>query len=331
MEKGRIRRRTIWMVALVAGGGLALFLLISGALFMGQDRQEWETRDGRAGLFSPARGTVGVLEVKGPIMESKVFLEHLRGFERNPRVQALVLRINSPGGAVAPSQEMYQALKDFSKPIVASMGSVAASGGYYIACGADQVFANPGTITGSIGVIIQLTNLTGLFDWAGIKPYSVKTGEFKDAGAPYREMTGTELELFQVMLDDVLGQFKEAVQEGRGLSEEEVAAVADGRIMSGRQAHERGLVDTLGGFREAVMAAAELAGIEDEPVLLYPKPERQTLLDLLLGFSGDGEAQRGGVLGFLIQAVIGQQAYQAMNSQLPAGVYWLWNPNYDVK
>src|SRR4029077_13140783 len=143
-------------------------------------------------------------------------------------VKAIVLRLNSPGGAVAPSQEIYQAVKNYKKPIVASMSSVAASGAYYVACGAKKVYANPGTITGSIGVIMEFANLEKLYEWAKIKRFSIKTGRFKDVGAEYREMTADERALLQNMVDDVLSQFTLAVSEGRNIPLETVKEIADG-------------------------------------------------------------------------------------------------------
>ena len=168
-------------------------------------------------------------EINSVIMDSKT-LAQLKKFDEDKGVKAVVLRLNSPGGSVAPSQEIYEAVKDFKKPVVASMASVAASGVYYIAVGAPIIYANPGTITGSIGVIMEFANLEKLYEWAKIKRYVIKTGKFKDAGGEHREMTPEDRALLQGMIDDVLVQFKTAVAAGRKLSLEDVTKVADGRI-----------------------------------------------------------------------------------------------------
>lgn len=281
------------------------------------------------------KGSVGVIELNGVILDSKGFLKRLEWFKEQSQVRALVVRINSPGGAVAPSQEIYEAVKAFPRPVVASMGSVAASGGYYVAMGAKTVYANPGTITGSIGVIMEFMNLEKLYEWAKVKRYAIKTGKFKSVGAEYREMTAEERELLQGMVDNVLGQFKRAVADGRKMQAAEVTAIADGRIFSGEQAKQRGLVDELGTLHDAVAAAGKLAGLSDDPETVYF--ERKRSLPELLFSPGDDEEVEGragggpaAALGALARALLGvgpsAAALDVAGERLAPGIYWLWQP-----
>jgi len=217
---------------------------------------------------------VALVEVEGIILDADDIVRQLKEHLENSAVKAVVVRINSPGGVVAPTQEIYDALgrlRDEGKPVVASLGSVAASGGYYIASAADQIVANPGTLTGSIGVIMQLTNLEGLFKKVGLRYEIVKSGKYKDIGSFSRPMTNEERAILQSLMDDVHDQFVEAVANGRGLDRTVVLSLADGRIFSGRQAKELNLVDELGGREEAIQAAASLAGITGKPKLLFPR------------------------------------------------------------
>ena len=243
--------------------------------------------DGGSAVLSS--GAVGVVEVTGVIMDSKRILAKLERLEENERVKAIVIRLNSPGGAVAPSQEIYQAIKRSKKPVVASMGSVAASGAYYIACAAQKVFANPGTLTGSIGVIMEFANLQKLYDWAKIQRYAVKTGRFKNIGAEYREMSAEEKKLLQDLVDDVLSQFKGAVAEGRGLSDEDVRKVADGRIFSGAQAHALKLVDELGSVQDAIREAGRLGQIKGKPSVIYMDKKKSSFLEFFLEDASSAE------------------------------------------
>ncbi len=217
---------------------------------------------------------VAVLEVDGVILDAEEVVRQLKEHQENSAVKAVVIRINSPGGVVAPTQEIYDAinrLRGEGKPVVASLGSVAASGGYYIASAADWIVASPGTLTGSIGVIMQLTNLEGLLKKVGLRYEVVKSGKYKDIGSFSRPMTGEERAILQTLMDDVYNQFVDAVAEGRQLDPKVVSALADGRIFSGRQAMELNLVDDLGGREEAIEAAANLAGISGKPKLLFPR------------------------------------------------------------
>ncbi len=216
-------RRSAWVLGIIFGG---LFLCLFGfllLLFM------MVRSDGRTTLVAGDR--VGVVEVTGPITDSKKILKELDDFREQDNVKSVVVRIDSPGGSVGASQEIYDAIKQTrkTKKVVASMGSLAASGGFYIACAAEKVFANPGTLTGSIGVIFEIPNVQGVLKWAGIQMQTLKAGKMKDAGSPFRELTPDEQAYFQGVLSDVHKQFIDAVAEGRGLSADEVKPYADGR------------------------------------------------------------------------------------------------------
>ncbi len=216
---------------------------------------------------------VAIVEIQGVILDSTSVIRELQAYAKRDDVKAVILRINSPGGSVGPSQEIYSEVKRLreKKRVVASMGSVAASGGYYIAAAADKIVANPGTITGSIGVIIEFLNTEELFKKLGLKGFVIKSGKFKDTGSPMRELTEEDRELMQGVVDDVHSQFVMAIAEGRGMKVEDVSAYADGRIFSGAQALTLGFVDSLGSLSDAIDLSAELAGLSGEPKVIYPK------------------------------------------------------------
>ncbi|HYA01846.1 MAG TPA: signal peptide peptidase SppA [Syntrophobacteria bacterium] len=244
----------------------------------------------KGGLSGPVFGDkVALLEVRGMIIDVQPVIEQLVKFTRDDSVKAVVFRIESPGGGVSPSQELYREIQRAAekKPVVASMGSVAASGGYYIASGGQKIYANPGTITGSIGVIAQFTNLEELFKKIGFRMEVVKSGAFKDVGNPGRTMTPEEREYLQKLLDSVHEQFIRDVARGRRMPEEKVRGIADGRIFTGEQARELGLVDELGGLNDAIEAAAKMAGITGEPKLVYPEKRKISLLDYLIDRSAE--------------------------------------------
>ncbi|HSD11906.1 MAG TPA: signal peptide peptidase SppA [Candidatus Binatia bacterium] len=219
------------------------------------------------GIALLEKNAVAVVSVEGVIEDSRDTVRALDRLAKNDAVRAVVLRVNSPGGGVAPSQEIYGAVLRVreKKPIVGSLGGVAASGGYYIASACDVIVANPGTLTGSIGVIMQTGNVSELLKKLGIQGVIVKAGRFKDIGSPLREMSEEEKRLLDGLLENVHSQFIAAVSRGRNLPVEQVRPLADGRIYSGEQAREVKLVDQLGGLRDAVQIAAERAGISGEP------------------------------------------------------------------
>src|SRR5947208_14664985 len=232
---------------LVLGGVVGLFLLVGGA---------WSRGGGNGGsLFGPK---VAIVELEGLIAETDDLVRALRQHRDNPSIKAVVIRINSPGGVVAPTQEVYDAIRrvrEAGKPVVASLGAVAASGGYYIAVAADQIYANPGTLTGSIGVVMQIANLNALMKKVGVEYVVVKAGEFKDIGSFARPMTVEERRILETLLDDVHGQFIAAVADGRKLDRAEVRRFADGRVFSGSQAKALRMIDALGGLADAVDGA----------------------------------------------------------------------------
>jgi len=212
---------------------------------------------------------VALVKVEGVLITASQIVDEINEYADDSSIKAIIIRIDSPGGGVVPSQEIYNAVlnarKERKKKVVISMGSVAASGGYYIAAAADRIVANPGTLTGSIGVKMEFANVEKLLEKIGIKGMVVKAGEYKDIGSPYRDMSEQEKKLLQAVIDDVHVQFIEAVSKGRNLPEAEVRAIADGRILTGRQALQLKLVDQLGDLDDSIAAAAELVGIKGKP------------------------------------------------------------------
>lgn len=227
---------------------------------------------------------IAIVDIKGVIIDPQPVVEKLIKFRKNENIKAIVLRIDSPGGAVGPSQEIHAEVKKVQreKKVLVSVGSVAASGGYYIACAADKILANPGSITGSIGVIIETLNVEELLHKIGLRPGVIKSGKHKDLGSPIRPMTREEKKLIQGVIDSVHEQFIQAVAEGRKLPVEKIRPLADGRIFSGDQARSLGLVDELGTLQDTIALAAKMAGIKGEPEVIYPEKKRFSLLELLL-------------------------------------------------
>jgi len=226
---------------------------------------------------------IAVVEVRGVITESSGIIEEIHQYQEDEGVKAIILRIDSPGGGVGPSQEIYREISKvkMKKKVITSMGSVAASGGYYIACASDRIVANPGTITGSIGVIMEFTNIEELFKKIGIKGVVIKSGEHKDIGSPFREMTSDEKKIVQDAIDNVHQQFIEAVANGRKMDREKVAQIADGRILTGEQAKQLGLVDDMGNLQDAIDVAAKMVGMVGKPNVIYPR-RKISLWNLLL-------------------------------------------------
>ncbi|MDF1535943.1 MAG: signal peptide peptidase SppA [bacterium] len=239
--------------------------------------------------------TLALLRLEGPIVNVDWHMEQVRDLAERDEILAVVLRVDSPGGAVAPTQELYSELKRLReiKPVVTSMGTVAASGGYYLSCATDWIVSNPGTITGSVGVIMEFTNLEGLLGKLGIRSRTIKSGRFKDTGNPAREMTEDEQRLLTDMVMDTHEQFVEAVLAGRPVDEGNVRPYFDGRVLTGRQAFGLGLVDQLGNINDAMEKAAELAGLPSVPENIYePKKDRKGVLAVLLGDAGSATLER---------------------------------------
>ena len=228
---------------------------------------------------------IQVVDIEGELLQSTAILEQLKRYEDSNSVKAILLNIDSPGGGVAVSQEIYAELRRLrekkDKTIVAYLSSTGASGAYYVACAANKIVANPGTIVGSIGVIAEWVSYAELLQWAKLKDIVFKTGEFKDTGSPTRPLTDNEKKYFQGLIDDMYVQFVEAVSSGRKLDLQEVRSMADGRVFTGRDAKERKLIDEIGNFQDAVDLTAKLSGISGKPRLLRLNRPRVTLLDVL--------------------------------------------------
>jgi protease-4 len=247
----------VLLTAAVLGGIFFVVLFLTSSL------------SGRTAALS-VMGTdrVAMVKIEGVLISSEHVVEELNDYADDPSVKAIVIRIDSPGGGVVVSQEIYNAVKNAKKEgkkIIVSMGSVAASGGYYVAAAADKIVANPGTLTGSIGVKMEFANVEKLLEKIGVKGMVVKAGEFKDIGSPFRDMTAQEKKLLQDVIDDVHSQFIKAVAEGRNLPEADVRAIADGRIFTGQQALSLKLVDQMGDLADSIRLAGSLAGIKGRP------------------------------------------------------------------
>jgi protease IV len=266
------RHPVLFGILLLFCTGLVLFFLINALLSPGKDKYSFHSQN-----------KVAIVAIEGVITGSEDIIREIDDFAKDDRVKAIVLRIDSPGGSVAPSQEIFDAVVEAGKKkrIVASMGSVAASGGYLIACGADKIVANPGTITGSISAIMHFANLQELMRKIGVSSSVVKSGKYKDIGSPAREMTDEEKILIQQLVDDVYDQFLDTVSQRRKMPKEDVRLLADGRILTGRQAQRAGLVDFLGNQKYAVRLAGKMAGIEGEPEVVHPAPKKSFFLDFL--------------------------------------------------
>jgi protease-4 len=265
----------IWL--LLGGGAFVLLAITLAAVvltFSGDESGEFGFSD-----------RVQVVDVEGELVQSRSILEQLKRYEDSNSVKAILLNVDSPGGGVAVSQEIYTEIKRLrekkDKIVVAYLSSTGASGAYYISCAANKIVANPGTIVGSIGVIAEWVNYADLLEWAKLKNIVFKTGEFKDTGSPTRPITENERKYFQGLIDDMYVQFVQAVAAGRKLDLQEVRAMADGRVFTGRDARQRKLIDETGNFQDAVDLTAKLAGISGKPRLIRSVRQRVTLLDVL--------------------------------------------------
>ena len=220
---------------------------------------------------------IGVLQIEGAIDDSQTVLAELKRFKDAPWIKAIVVRIDSPGGAVAPTQEIFEAIQKArrKKPLIASMGSMATSGGYYVASACEMIVANRGTLTGSIGVIMQFNNVEELMKKIGVKGYNIKSGANKDIGSPFQPLSPQGREILQSLVDNVHSQFVSAVASARGMDEARVRKLADGRVYSGAQAKEMGLVDEFGTLEDAIELAAKRVGMEAEPAVYFSRTEQE--------------------------------------------------------
>ena len=235
------------------------------------------------GAIASPRGNIGVVEVTGPIISSKKIIQDLKEFMDDDAIKAIILRVDSPGGGIGPSQEIYRELMKNreAKTVIASMGSVAASGGYYIACASQGIVANSGTITGSIGVIMEYANLEQIAEKIGVSPVVIKSGQYKDMGSPMRALKESEKQLFQNLVDELHAQFVSDAAVARDMETDSMAKLADGRIYTGQTAMKLNLVDRIGNLDDAVQWAGQMADIEGELTLVYPKADKMTLFKKL--------------------------------------------------
>ncbi len=269
-----MKQKRIWIGLGVIAALLIFFFTI--LFFIGR------FSGGRPGRFAFG-DKIAIVEIKGVITQSSGIIEELQLYLEDEGVKAIILRIDSPGGGVGPAQEIHREILKIKskKKVVTSMGSVAASGGYYIACASDLIVANPGTITGSIGVVMQFSNFEELLKKIGIKGVVLKSGEHKDIGSPFREMTPEEKRIMQEVLDNVHQQFIQAVAEGRKLDHSRVVQIADGRILTGEQAKNFSLVDKMGNLQDTIDITAKMVGIEGKPNVIYPK-KKISIWELLM-------------------------------------------------
>src|SRR5579859_680833 len=278
MAEGRSR---IWIWLLVGGGLFALFVVAVFTLvylsFGGHDEE----------AFSGFGSKIAVVELDGVIFSPKQVVTQLKKFADDDSVKAIILHVNSPGGGVAASEEIYREVKrirsEKKKKIVASVETVGASGAFYVSAACDKIYADQGSIVGSIGVIAQWVNYGDLLKWAKLKDVVIKTGEFKYTGNPARDLTPAEQAYMQSLIDNMFGQFIKAVADGRGLKYDDVKAIANGKVWTGEQASSMKLIDSVGDFQQAVDETAKSVGITGEPTLVRPEKDRRTLMDLLLG------------------------------------------------
>ena len=233
--------------------------------------------------YAKSRGNIGIVEINGMIMSSKKVIKNIKTFRDDDTIKAIILRINSPGGGIGPSQEIYREIMKtkMDKKIITSMGSVAASGGYYIASATDKIIANSGTITGSIGVIMEYANIKEIAKKIGISPVVIKSGEFKDIGSPMRELKETEKIILQELVDELHLQFVNDAAKARGIEVEKMLALADGRVYTGQKALKLNLIDRIGNLDDAVQWAGQLAGIEGELKPVYPKEDKISFIKRL--------------------------------------------------
>jgi protease-4 len=306
--------RKSWFGILVLAGLVLVFIGFFGVALRLEGGK-------KAGLSDLTDGEgVGVLPLDGVIMDSKKFVEQLIAFRDNDSVKAIVIRADSPGGAVGPSQEIYSEIKKVNakKPVIVSIGALCASGCYYAAVGTRRIFTNPGSLVGSIGVIMPLYEAKGLFDWAMIHPQFIKSGPMKDLGHPAKPLTPEEAAALQSVVDDTYAQFVSAVTQGRtfaGMNTDAVRQVSDGRVFTGKQAKALGLVDELGTLRDAVAYAGTLAKLTGEPKMIYPAESKKKLIEYLM------DETLGSVRESLAKGV-----NEMLLQQTTPASYFLWKP-----
>lgn len=279
MSEGR-SRTLLWI--LIGGGAfflfvLAVFTLVYLALHAG----------GTEATFGGFGDRIGVVDLEGVILSPQPVVSELKKFGDDSSIKAIILHVNSPGGGVAASEEIYREVKrirsEKKKKVVASIETVGASGAYYVSSGCDKIYADEGSIVGSIGVIAQWVNYGDLLKWAKLKDVVLKTGEFKDTGNPARDLTPAEQAYMQSLIDNMFGQFIKAVADGRGMKYDDVKSIANGKVWTGQEASSMKLIDGIGDFQKAVDETAKSVGITGEPTLVRPERDRRTLMDLLLG------------------------------------------------
>jgi protease-4 len=289
-----MEKRAGWTALLVFGGLLGLcfafFYLIFASLDSGGSDRE-------AAWGGGAGPKIGIVDVSGVISDSRDVLGELHELRKDGSIKAIVVRIDSPGGAVAPSQEIFHAIERArkDKKVICSMGTVAASGGYYIAAACDKIVASAGTVTGSIGVISEMPHVGKLLELARVEVDTIKSGPMKDVGSPLRPMTPEERQFFQQFVDGVYDQFLSDVAKARSLDKEKLRKIADGRILTGSQALEQKLVDQLGNLEDAIELAANLAGAKGEPVPVFQKKPGRGLVGELMRGAAEGLTPRGGI------------------------------------
>jgi protease-4 len=278
-ENGRSR---IWLWVVIGGGAfflfvLAVFTLVYVAVHAG----------GRQAGFHAFGDKIGVVDLDGVILDPNEVVDQLRRFADDDSIKAIIIHVNSPGGGVAASEEIYREVKrirdDKKKRIVSSIETVGASGAYYVSSATNKIYADSGSVVGSIGVIAEWVNYGDLMRWAKLKPEILKVGEFKDTGDPTRELTPAERAYMQGLIDNMYLQFVNAVADGRHAKVSDIKSIADGRVWTGEQAMNMHLIDQIADFRSAVQDTAKSVGISGEPVLVRPERQRQSLLDLLFG------------------------------------------------
>jgi len=277
-------RRSHTLLWILIGGGafflfvLAVFTLVYLTMHAGTSE---------AGISGFGGDRIGVVDLEGVILSPQPVVGQLKKFGDDSSIKAIILHVNSPGGGVAASEEIYREVKrvrtEKKKKIFVSIETVGASGAFYVSAAADKIYANEGSIVGSIGVIAQWVNYGDLLKWAKLKDVVIKTGEFKDTGNPARDLTPAEQAYMQSLIDNMFGQFIKAVADGRGLKYDDVKAIANGKVWTGQQAQSMKLIDGLGDFEKVVDETASSVGIKGEPTLVRPEKDRKTLLDLVLG------------------------------------------------